>query len=130
MIKVLVFKQSNYPVSKVLLRNKIKDFLSQQGIVSDVEVSVSVIGEKRMKDLGKTYLGEENKPAHSVLSFPFLETDYKFVDPPDGVIRLGEIAICYPVAANQANEESKLIEEKVIELACHGALHLLGIHHE
>lgn len=129
MIKVHISKQSNYPISSILLRKRLADFLSRRGIVSDTEVSVYVVGEKKMKDLGKTYLGEKNKPAHSVLSFPFVESDHKFVYPPDDVIRLGEIAICYPVAVSQASEESKLIEEKIVELAQHGALHLLGIHH-
>jgi ssRNA-specific RNase YbeY (16S rRNA maturation enzyme) len=34
------------------------------------------------------------------------------------------------MAFKQAKDENKLIEDKVWELVEHGALHLLGIHHE
>lgn len=43
---------------------------------------------------------------------------------------LGEIVVCFPVVLKEAKLEGKLIEEKVLELVGHSALHLLGIHHE
>jgi probable rRNA maturation factor len=81
-----------------------------------------------MLDLTKKYL-KDNK-MHSVLSFPSSETKKKFVFPADGVIRLGEIVVCYPRAVEEANKEGKLIEKKIQRLIEHGALHLIGIHHE
>jgi len=128
MIKVNVKKQSNYPISSTKIRKNLKDFLASHGIVSDAEVSVALVGENKMLEIGKKYL--KDKSLHNVLSFTADEIDSKFVFPPDGVIHLGEIIVCYPVAFEEAKKEGKLIEEKVMELIEHGARHLLGIHHE
>jgi len=128
MIKVRVKKQSNFPVSSTKIRKNLKNFLAGHGIVSDAEVSVALVGENKMLEVGKKYLND--KSLHNVLSFTADEADSKFVYPPDGVIRLGEIIVCYPKAFEEAKKESKLIEEKIMELIEHGALHLLGIHHD
>lgn len=128
MIKVRVKKQSNYPISSTKIRKNLKNFLADHGIVSDAEVSVALVGEKKMLEVGKKYL--KDKSLHNVLSFTADEVDSKFVFPPDGVIRLGEIIVCYSVAFEEAKNENKLIEEKIMELIEHGALHLLGIHHD
>ena len=128
MIKVEIYKQSNYPVNAVRLKKKLADFFAKNGIVSDAEVSVALIGEKRMLDMAKKYL-KDNK-LHNVLSFTPDEVKEKFVYPPDGLLHLGEIALCYPLIVEEAKTENKLVEEKVHELAEHGALHLLGVHHQ
>ena len=128
MIKVRVKKQSNFPVSSTKIRSILKTFLASHGIVSDAEVSVAIVGEKKMLEVGKKYL--KDKSLHNVLSFTSDEVDPKFVYPPDGKIHLGEIIVCYPKAFEEAKKEGKLIEQKVLELIEHGALHLLGIHHE
>ncbi|MBI4153673.1 rRNA maturation RNase YbeY [Candidatus Woesebacteria bacterium] len=128
MIKVNVKKQSNYPISSTKIRSTLKNFLAGHGIVSDAEVSVALVGRKRMLEVGKKYL--KDKSLHGLLSFTQDEVDPKFIYPPDGVIHLGEIIICYAKAFEEAKNENKLIEEKVVELIEHGALHLLGIHHD
>ena len=69
MIKVNVAKQTNYPVSSPKIKKALRAFLKDKGIVSDAEVSVAVVDEKKMKDLGKRYLKESGGTAHNVLSF-------------------------------------------------------------
>lgn len=129
MIEVKVLKQSRYPVSSTKIKRSLKDFFKKQGIVSKAEVSVAIVGEKSMKNLGKKYLHEKGESVHNVLSFTSSETKGNFKEPPDGVIHLGEIILCYPVLVKEAQMEGKLIDEKAIELVCHGGLHLLGVHH-
>jgi len=128
MIKVAVTKQTNYPVSPKKIKDSLKDFFTKQGIVSDAEVSVAIVGEKKMLELGRKYLNDKN--LHNVLSFTADEVSGKFMYPPDDKIHLGEIIVCYPVVVREAKKEGKLIEEKVLELVEHGAWHLLGIHHD
>ena len=129
MIKVYLSKQNNYPVSAPKVKNALKDFLKKEGIVSKADVSVSIVGKTKMLLLAKKYLHETNV-LHNVLSFPFMEAKDTFVEPPDDTIHLGEIYVCFPKVTEEASSEGKLIEEKVIELVLHGALHLLGKHHE
>lgn len=128
MIKVQISKQSNYPVSVPVIKKKLAEFLAGQGIVSDAEVSIAVVGERRMMELGAQYL--KDKELHNVLSFTPSEVKGNFVYPPDSVIHLGEIIVCYPKAVDEANASGKLINERIYELIEHGALHLLGVHHE
>ncbi|KKQ92489.1 MAG: putative rRNA maturation factor [Candidatus Woesebacteria bacterium GW2011_GWB1_39_10] len=127
MIRVFVTKQSNYPVKATVIKKKLADFLAKNGIVSDAEISVAIVGEAKMSEIGKKYL--KDRKLHNVLSFT--PTEVKgFVYPPDATIHLGEVIICYPEALKEAKEENILIDERVYELAEHGANHLLGIHHE
>lgn len=128
MIKVLITKQSNYPVATAPIKKKLAEFLAKNGIVSDAEVNVAIVGEAKMLTIGTKYLKDKN--LHNVLSFVPGEVKGGFVYPPDGKIHLGEIIVCYPQAVREAGEENVLIDERVYELIEHGALHLLGIHHE
>lgn len=128
MIRVKIAKESNYPVSSPKLKRKLKGFFQEKGIVSNAEVSVAIVGKDRMFNISRRYL--KDKILHNVLSFTPNETKPKFIYPPNGTIHLGEIIICYPKAFEEAKEEGRLIEDKVMELIEHGALHLLGIHHD
>jgi len=126
MIKVSITKQSNYPVKATVIKKKLADFLAKNGIVSDAEISVAIVGEAKMLEIGKKYL--KDRKLHNV--FSFTPTEVKgFIYPPDGKMHLGEVVVCYPMALAEAKEENILIDERVYELAEHGALHLLGIHH-
>lgn len=127
MIKVNLQKQSGYPVNARKLKKVLQDFFTSQGIVSEAEVSVAVVGENKMLEVSKKYLKDKDK--HSVLSFIPEETKGRFIFPPDGIIHLGEIIICYPYVVEEARKEGKLIDDVVTELAEHSALHLMGIHH-
>jgi len=128
MIRVFVKKQSKYPVSGPNIKKKLKEYLEKQGIVSDSEVSVGIVGIKKMKSLSGKYLNDDL--VHNVLSFTYQETGEKFAEPPDEVIQLGEIYLCFPKIFEEAKDEGVLIEKKVEELLKHGADHLLGKHHE
>jgi probable rRNA maturation factor len=133
MVKVSVIKQSNYPVGTTVIKKRLAAFLLKQGIVSTAEVSVAIVGEAKMMDFGNKYLKDHK--LHNVLSFTPTETSslngtkVNFVYPPDGLIHLGEIVVCYPLAVKEAGEEDVLTNDRVCELVEHGALHLLGIHH-
>jgi probable rRNA maturation factor len=128
MIKVSVTKQSNYPVNVLAVKKQLAEFLVKNGIVSDAEVSIALVGEKKMMEIGNKYL--KDKKLHNVLSFVPGEVKGGFIYPPDGKIHLGEIIICYPLVVKEAKTENVLINERVYELTEHGALHLLGIHHQ
>ena len=135
MITVNVSKQSNFPIKASLIKKKLREFLIKEGIVSDCVVSVAIVNASKMLEMGKKHLkdppnGEASKILHNVLSFTESEIKGDFIYPPDGKIYLGDIIICYPKVLEEAREEGILIDEKACELVEHGALHLLGKHHE
>lgn len=132
MILVTVYKQSNYPVNARKVGKAVKETLKKQGIVSDSEVSVALLGREEVAKLAKKHLEEPINIAkdHPVLSFLSSEVERFFVFPPDGKIHLGEIVISYHQALETAKKTGRLLDEVVVELAVHGATHLVGIHHE
>jgi rRNA maturation RNase YbeY len=128
MIRVYVKKEITCPISAVEVKRVLSFFLKEEGIVSNADVSVAFVGQTKMLALASKYL-KERHTLHNVLSFPYSEGG-KFVYPPEDVMHLGDIVICYPKALEEAKKEGVQIKEKTMELICHGALHLLGKHHD
>jgi len=126
MIYINVVKQNNYPVSTIKVKKFLQKFFIDHGIVSDAEAIVSFVGEAKMKLLGKKYYKDNS--LHNV--FSFVESEVSNFKHLGQIMQLGEVVICFPVVLKEAKQEGKLIEEKVLELVGHSALHLLGIHHE
>jgi probable rRNA maturation factor len=128
-VNVLFQSESHYPVNREKVTQAISTALIGK-IHRDAEVSVSIVGDRRMKFLNETY---RKIPATTdVLSFPLNESNSEttpFVDPPDKVLRLGDIVISYPQAVAEATQENKLVDDVVVFLALHGLNHLMGIHH-
>ena len=128
MIEIKVSKQSNYPIKAQLIKNTLKSFFAEHGIVSDSICYVSFVSETKMRDIGKKYYKKDTK-THNVFSFVESEVN-NFKNPDISKIYLGEIIVCFPVCVKEAKQEGKLIDQKVIELVTHSALHLMGIHHK
>jgi len=98
MIKVYVKKQRNFAVSASKIKKSLSELFTKEGIVSNADVNVAIVGEEKMDRLGKKYLSKK-EPLHNVLSFVESETAGGFVNPPDEVLHLGDIVVCYPKAA-------------------------------
>lgn len=129
MLRIVVFSQSRYPADKKRLKEKIKSVLRYRG-VSDGVVSLALVGERKIKDLAKRYLKEENK-IHEILSFPASDPARPddFILPAE-VNQLGDIVICYPEARSIAMKKNRMVDDVLCELAEHGTLHILGVHHD
>jgi len=118
---------SRYPFDRNRVRRALVKTLEEQEIVSGVvKISLSVVGERKIRELEKKYFHEDK--VTDVLSFP-LEEGVEMPDDFDG-LNLGDIVICYPQAKRQAIQWNRIIDEEIEFLACHGLLHLLGIHHD
>ncbi len=129
MITVLFQTESHFPVSRKKIRDAVVVALHGK-VKRATEVGVSVIGDRRMRQLNRQYRKIDDTT--DVLSFGLNEpttTGSPFVEPPGDVLRLGDIVVSYPQAVLEAAEENKLVDDKVVELVLHGLNHLLGIHH-
>ncbi|OGD83436.1 rRNA maturation RNase YbeY [Candidatus Collierbacteria bacterium RIFOXYD1_FULL_40_9] len=103
-----------------------KVLLEQNKFEGKVNISLSVVGERKIRELEQKFFGRDE--VTDVLSFPQDEGEQM----PDGFEghALGDIVVCYPQAKRQAMQWNRLIDEEIEFLACHGLLHLLGIHHD
>jgi len=124
-ISVLIFVESRYKVNRKKIRAAISGMLEKERITTSVEISVAIVGERKMKELSKKYKGD-NK-LRNVLSFPLSEGMSS--NPPGDKLRLGDIVISYPKVIEEAARDEVLVDDKVNELIIHGMGHLLGLHH-
>lgn len=132
MVRVQIATDSRYPVNRKVIRKAVIDtFRKHQIDQSSAEVSVAVVGQRKMKDLTKTYLGDATK--HEILTFPFEEVSNQairgFINPPDGILRLGDVVLCWPYVLEAATFDDIMVDEEIYFLTAHGVEHLLGEHH-
>src|SRR3990167_5861634 len=116
MINILFKTDSHYKVNRARIRKKIEDYLLEKKVRAEVEVSISVVGDRQMRKLNKKFRNID--ATTDVLSFP-LNSDTersKFIDPPDNVLRLGDIILSYPQIIEGAREEDKLVDNHTDEL--------------
>lgn len=123
--KVLLFVESRYQVNRKRMKRVALSVLKEQGIAGPAEISVAIIGDRKMHILNKKYRNLDKTT--NVLSFPLAEGSSTHL--PAGVLRLGDVVISYPQVIKEASEEDMMVDDKIEELLKHGMLHLLGVHH-
>jgi len=95
------------------------------------EISLVVIGEKRIRSLNKKY--RKINKVTDVLSFGNEDLNNKsaeFINPPNEIVYLGEIFICYLQVVKQSNQKKHSTKKEMAILLIHGILHLLGYDHK
>ncbi len=125
-INVPIFVESRYKINRKRIKKAVVDLLSKQEVTGEIEVSIAVVGDRKMRELSKKYKNEDK--TRSILSFS--QTEGELIESPRNVLRLGDIVLSFPQIINDAAKEEKLVDDKVDELVEHGLLHLLGIHHD
>ena len=133
MVKVLIFSDSRYPVNRKVIRKAVLEtFIKHKIEAISAEVSVAIVGSRKMNDLTEKFMKDGKK--HEVLSFPLEEVTFDsqagFVSPPESVLRLGDVVLCWPEVLDAASQDDIMVDEEVYKLTCHGVEHLLGKHHE
>jgi len=145
MVTVNLIVGSRYPVNRRKIRDFVVAFLHGRRI-EDAIVTVSIVGERKIKELNEKYLGHEGST--DVLSFPQYDkgssTDYEstldpkppenpvgpFVPAPISQKHLGDVVVCFPEVVRQAMKRGKMVDDHICSLIEHSLLHLLGLHHE
>ena len=86
-----------------------------------VELTVRIVGADESRQLNHRYRGKDQPT--NVLSFPF--------EVPEGIELnlLGDLVICAPVVAREADEQQKPLHHHWAHMVIHGTLHLLGYDH-
>ncbi|MFP8876063.1 MAG: rRNA maturation RNase YbeY [Myxococcota bacterium] len=88
------------------------------------EISISLVDDSAISELNATY--REKQGATDVLSFSLLEGDHS---ERRGAL-LGDVVVSLETAARQAARGGRSLDQEVLRLLIHGALHLLGHDHE
>jgi probable rRNA maturation factor len=104
-------------VSEYLLCSAVEFVLRDSGI-EEGEVSIALFADQAICDLNREYLGRD-RPT-DVIAFALHEA---------GQPVLGDIYVGFDQAVRQAEEMSVPLNEELMRLAIHGALHVLGYEH-
>ena len=125
-MKIDIFGDSRYPVDRKYVRTEVIALLKDFGFneADRVLVEITVVGNRKIKELNSKFRKLDEKT--DVLSFPLEDRN----PGPDGLIRLGDIAVSFPEAMTMAIRTNKIVDKVIAELVCHGVRHLLGEHHE
>ncbi len=132
MYKVNVFVEPHYPLRRAQLSRACIKTLEKMNVKGKVEISVSVIGDRKMRKMNKDFRSIDEPT--DVLAFPYTLADSRtkdFVNPPtQKYLNFGEILISYPQLLNRSTKESVLVDDMANILVVHGVLHLLGYDHD
>jgi rRNA maturation RNase YbeY len=124
-VRVLLYVESRYPVNRKRVRAVVKRVIEAHAIEQPVEVSISFVGDRKMRELSRVYKGDDR--TRNILSFSLTEGEPTVL--PTDCLRLGDIVISYPVLVKESAEEEELVDDRADMLVEHGLMHLLGIHH-
>lgn len=146
MVNVLITSDTRYPLNRKIVRKAVGDALKKLKVEGGIfEVSIAVVGARKMKLLTGEYLDDDKR--HQILTFALEELSpaprilnlqgdgnakiesQGFIKSPDGVLRLGDIILCWPQLVAEAAEDEMMVDDKIYELTAHGVEHLLGQHH-
>jgi probable rRNA maturation factor len=125
-ISVLIFVESRYKINRKRIKKVVEKVIVKNEVAGPVEISVAVVGDRKMRELSKKYKGEDK--TRNILSFS--QTEGESMTLPSDVLRLGDIVLSFPQVINDAVRDEMLVDDKVDELVEHGLMHLLGLHHE
>lgn len=127
----------HYPIKRSQISKAAKATLEKIDAKGDIRVDITVIGDRKMRELNREFRGQQDKTT-DVLAFPF--DDHKtlpenskgrFVNPPGSeILNLGDVIISYPQLMVRAAKENMLVDEMLNLLIVHGILHLFGYDHE
>jgi probable rRNA maturation factor len=125
-IQILFFVESRYKVNRKRVRATILDVLQKNDVKGPIEISLAVVGDRKMRDISKKHKGDDK--TRNILSFPLSEGPSSML--PTDTLRLGDIVISYPEVIRESARMEKMVDDRMGELVEHGMNHLLGLHHE
>lgn len=131
-INVLIDEGVEADLTSGWLEGIARRVLEALGAGAQVELGLVIATGERVRQLNRDYRGRDEPT--DVLAFSAREEkgagQPPFVQPPDGVIHLGEVIIAYPQAERQAEEHHHSLKRELAILIIHGVLHLLGYEHD
>lgn len=125
-VSVLIFVESRYKVNRKRIKQTVLSVINKNEISGPIEVSIAIVGDRKMRELSRKYKGEDK--TRNILSFS--QTEGERIKTPKNVLRLGDIVLSFPQVINDSVRDEMLVDDKVDQLVEHGLMHLLGLHHE
>src|SRR6201996_3754660 len=107
--RILIYVESRYKVNRKRIKSAVEYVLEEQNIQTPVEISIAIIGDRKMKELNKKYRNKEGTA--NILEFPLNEGEQTNL--PTDIMRLGDIVISYPMVIKESAEQDLLVDDRV-----------------
>lgn len=91
---------------------------AKSALHADAEITLRIVDEEEGRMLNRTYRGKDY--ATNVLTFPLAEEP----------VLMGDIILCAPIVAKEAQAQKKSLQAHYAHLTIHGVLHMQGYDHE
>ncbi len=127
MRSITITNESVVPCDSDAIAELLAHHMPRTGIDPASAVDILLVDEPRMSELHEQWMGESGPT--DVLSFPMDEVRGAAQGDPLAFGMLGDIVVCSPVAARQAQAKGIQVDEEIAFLITHGYLHLLGFDH-
>ncbi len=126
-MSIEIANESGAPVDEHAIVQLARHVLDRLGIHPQADLSIALLGVDAMSALHEHYMGEPGPT--DVLAFPMdeMRPPQEDAEPDPGL--LGDVVLCPAVAATQAVEHHRTMEQELDLLCTHGILHLLGYDH-
>src|SRR3989344_3549530 len=111
-LNVPIFVESRYKINRKKIKQVVENVLSKNQITGPVEVSIAVVGDRKMRELSRKYKGEDK--TRNILSFS--QAEGEDVKNPTDVLRLGDIVLSFPEIIKDASKDEMLVDDKVDQL--------------
>jgi rRNA maturation RNase YbeY len=130
MLKINFLVEPHYLVDRKIIRKAANLVAQKVNLKVEAEMTVSIIGDRKMRTLNNKFRAKNSTT--NVLSFTASETEKidHFKSPTINDLYIGDVAVSYPVAVEEAIKENVLVDERVAFLVVHGLLHLFAYDHE
>jgi len=103
--------------------------LEREGVAAPADLGIWITNEDELHALNRTFRSVDSST--DVLSFgEGDDEDMPFVQAPESVPHIGDVAISFPHVRRQAEEYGHSRQRELAYLLTHGILHLLGYDHE
>ncbi len=122
MIEIIDEMQPIPDSAVMLLKRTAEHVLQEENAVGSV--TIEIVDGEEIRRLNREFRNVDS--VTDVLTFPAWEGE-EIRTPKDGY--LGDIAICYPRAREQAEQYGHSFERELSFLTVHGILHILGYDH-
>src|SRR5476651_2372464 len=105
--KILIFVESRYKINRKRVKSAVFSVLEEQNVKSPFEVSIAIVGDRKMKALNNKYRQKDSTT--NILSFPLSEGPTTYL--PSDYTRLGDIIISYPQVIRESAAEDMLVDD-------------------
>jgi probable rRNA maturation factor len=127
-IELRIAPEYTRKVRRSSLRQAVHAAFESAGQRRQGELTVVITNDEQVKELNRIYRGVDAPT--DVLAFHHISEAEDAMPLSIAPVYFGDIVISYPRAVEQAAEYGHPVEEELLLLVIHGALHLLGYDHE